>query len=131
MSDEPQQTYSAREIVLELFPATHERLIPATSDYRVGPDAKGDLALYDPSGEQLLTLAPVASAGNATTQLCCDFCQRTGSRHYLRLFRVEVPGSSGRRYRYVSLCRDAEGCNVRRLNDEPIRALLARVLDSS
>lgn len=128
VSDESQQTYSAREIVLELFPATHKRLIPDSNDYRLEHDATRHLIIYDQQDRALLSLSPVSVSGRASTQLCCDFCQRSAARTYLQLFRVEVPGSNGRRYFYVSLCRDTEGCNQRRLNDEPLRSLLARVL---
>jgi len=128
VSEESQQTYSAREIVLELFPATHKRLIPDSNDYRLEPDPNGNLIVYDQGDAALLSLSPVTISGRASTQLCCDFCQHSAARNYLQLFRAEVPGSNGRRYCYVSLCRDTEGCNTRRLNDEPLRALLARVL---
>lgn len=127
MSDESQPTYSAREIVLELFPATHKRLIPDSNTYRLEPDSTGNLVIYDHKDKALLSLSPVAMSGRASTQLCCDFCQHSAARHFLQLFRAEVPGSRGRRFYYVSLCRDIEGCNLRRLNDEPLRALLDRV----
>lgn len=127
MSDEPRQTYSARDIVLEFFPATHKRLIPSYDTYQLRADAYGNVALYSQTNALLLTLTPVTSAGKPSTQLCCDFCQRSGSRSYLQPFRVEVPGSGGRRYLYVSLCRDTNACQVRRLSDDPVRALLSRV----
>lgn len=127
MSDEEQQTYSAREIVLEFFPATHERLIPGFDDYRLEPRPHGQLAILGRGREPLLYLSPIAVSGSASAQLCCDFCQRSAPRHYLQPFRVEVPGSEGRRYRYISLCRDATSCALRRFDDEAIRALLSRL----
>ena len=127
VSDEPKPTYSAREIVLELFPATDERLIPGETKYQRKRSAYGDSSLRNPVGKELLALTPVTTSGSASTQVCCDFCQRSAPRHFLQLFRVEVPASGGRRYCYVSLCRDVEACELRRLSDEPIRALLARV----
>ena len=126
MSDDA-PTYSAREIVLELFPATDERLIPAPRSYRLAADPQGNFVLYTPVGEELLTFNPIAISGAAATQLCCDFCARSAPRHYLQLFRVVVPGSSGRRSCYVTLCRDAAACDLRRFDDKPVRALLARV----
>ena len=127
MSDDSQPTHSARDIVLELFPATNERLVPTPRAYRLLPDPQGNLVLYTPAGEQLLTFAPVAISGSAAVQLCCDFCAHSAPRYYLQLFRVEVPGRGGRRSLYVTLCRDTESCDLRRFNDEPVRALLARV----
>lgn len=128
MSDEEQQTYSAREIVLEFFPATHERLIPGFDEYRLEPDPQGRLAILRQDGQAVLHLVPVAASGPSSTQLCCDFCQHSAPRAYLQLFRAEVPGSQGRRYRYVSLCRDSAACALRRFDDGAIRELLERLL---
>ncbi len=119
-------TYSARDIVLELFPATDERLVPTPRAYRLVPDLLGKV-LYTPAGEQLLTFNPVAIAGSAAVQLCCDFCAHSAPRYYLQPFRVGVPGTSGRRSLYVTLCRDTESCELRRFDDAPVRVLLARV----
>lgn len=132
------KTYSAREIVLSLFPATDTALVPLPEPYRFELSADGLLRLSR-DGSELLLLAPIAGAGNASTQLCCDLCQRSAPRHYLQMFRAEVPGSKGRRYRYVSLCRDTQGCETRRRNvkggtdgngsaDAPVDLLLSRVL---
>lgn len=128
MSDEPRQTYTARQIVLEFFPETPERLVPKTSRYHLRAASEGDVWLCDHSGAALLRLSPVTPAGNQHIQLCCDFCQNSAAKHYLQLFRIEVPNSNGRRYFYVTLCRDHETCELRRLSDEPIQQLLARVL---
>ena len=127
MSDDAQPTYSAREIVLELFPATDERLVPTPRAYRLLPDPVGNLVLYTPAGEQLLTFTPVAIFGSAAAQLCCDFCTHSAPRYYLQPFRVEVPGTAGRRSLYVTLCRDTESCDLRRFDDRPVQALLERV----
>lgn len=124
MSDD-KKTYSAREIVLSLFPATDVALIPQP-EYRLEVSDSGFLRLLR-DGAELMLLTPLVSSGRAGTQLCCDLCQRTASRAYLQMFRAEVPGSKGRRYRYVSLCRDAKGCESRRGSDEPVERLLERV----
>ena len=126
------KTYSAREIVLSLFPATDTALLPPPEPYRFEMSADGSLRLSR-DGSELLLLAPVAGAGSASTQLCCDLCRRSAPRHYLQMFRAEVPGSKGRRYRYVSLCRDTHGCEMRRHSvdgsaDAPVELLLSRVL---
>lgn len=132
------KSYSAREIVLSLFPATDTALVPPPEPYRFELSADGLLRLSR-DGTELLLLAPVAGAGNASTQLCCDLCRRSAPRHYLQMFRAEIPGSKGRRYRYVSLCRDTHGCETRRRNvsgdgdgngsaDAPVDLLLSRVL---
>ena len=47
LSDEPQHTYSAREIVLELFPATPERLVPNIDDYRLESDPDGNVIVLN------------------------------------------------------------------------------------
>ena len=122
------KTYSAREIVLSLFPDTDASLVPLPEPYRFELAEGGLLRLLRDETEVAL-LAPVAPAGNASTQLCCDLCKWSASRHYLQLFRAEVPGSKGRRYRYVSLCRDTAGCEARRVGgDAPVDLLLSRVL---
>jgi hypothetical protein len=131
LSDEPQQTFSAREIVLELFPATPEPLVPNTPSYSVKADEHGNVQILTAQDQPLLTLEPVSTSGKASTQLCCDFCQRSAPRSYLDMLRVEVPNSSGRRFFYVSRCKDHDGCESRRFTDKPIRALLARVFDKS
>ena len=122
------KTYSAREIVLSLFPDTDAALVPLPEPYRFELTGEGTLRLLRDETEVAL-LAPVAPAGNASTQLSCDLCKWSASRHYLQLFRAEVPGSRGRRYRYVSLCRDTAGCKARRTGgDAPVDLLLNRVL---
>jgi hypothetical protein len=131
LSDEPQQTFSAREIVLELFPATPEPLVPKTPTYRVVPDERGNIQILTAQEQLLLTLEPLNTSGNPSTHLCCDFCQRSAPRSYLDVLRVEVPNSKGRRFFYVSRCKDHDGCESRRFSDKPIRALLARVFDKS
>ncbi|CAA9566347.1 MAG: hypothetical protein AVDCRST_MAG86-1227 [uncultured Truepera sp.] len=122
-----EKTYSAREIVLSLFPGTDAVLVPLPEPYRFERTPEGLRLLRD--GSELLLLAPIAAAGNASTQVLCDLCQRSAPRHYLQMFRAEVPGSKGRRYRYVSLCRDPGGCEARRSGgDTPVEVLLSRVL---
>ncbi len=126
VSDED-KTYSAREIVLSLFPATDQELVPQPEPYRFEFTEGGRLRLLR-DGAELMLLTPLTSSGRASTQLCCDLCQRSAPRHYFQMFRAEVPGSKGRLYRYVSLCRDAAGCEVRRSGEEPVELLLRRVL---
>lgn len=125
VSDED-KTYSAREIVLSLFPATDQTLVPQPEPYRFEETASGLLRLLR-DGNELLLLTPLTSSGKASTVLSCDLCQRSAPRSYLQIFRAEVPGSKGRRYRYLSLCRDARGCEARRSGDEPVELLLSRV----
>ena len=125
MSDE--KTYSAREIVLSLFPATDQALLPPPEPYHFELTESGLLRLLR-DGDELMLLTPIASSGKASTVLCCDLCQRNAPRHYLQMFRAEVPGSKGRRYRYLSLCRDARGCEARRTGDGPVEQLLSKVL---
>ncbi len=124
MSDESKQTYTDREIVLEFFPATHDKLVPSLDGYRLEPHRDNTLVLRNlRSGEQA-TLTPIAPAGNSTTQLCCDLCQQSASRSFMQMYRAEIPGSQGRRFRYVTLCRNNRACEERRINDKPLRALI-------
>ena len=88
------KTYSARELVLSLFPGTDAALVPLPEPYRFEL-AEGGLLRLLRDGTEIALLAPVAPAGNASTQLCCDLCKWSASRHYLQLFRAEVPGSKG------------------------------------
>lgn len=126
MSDESKSTWTAREIVLELFPATHERLVPRPLRYRVEDEGDGRMAIHDRDADEAVAarLSPVTPAGNPTGELCCDLCQRTGTRRWLGIFRAEVPGSNGRRFRYLTACRDHRACEARRLDDAGIEALL-------
>jgi len=125
VNDEPEHTYSAREIVLEFFPATSERLIPRTSRYRLVREGDGALIIFEREGGERLRLLPVEAAGHFATRLCCDLCQWTAARQYLGLYRAEVPGSDGRRFRYVTACRDTDACEARRLDDASLLTLLA------
>lgn len=123
-----EKTYSAREIVLSLFPDTDAALVPLPEPYRFETASGGSLRLLRDETEVAM-LAPVAPSGKASTQLCCDLCRWSAPRNYLQIFRAEVPGSQGRRYRYVSLCRDTAGCGERRVGgDAPVDLLLSRVL---
>ena len=124
MSD---KTYSAREIVLSLFPGTAEDLVPLPEPYRFERLEEGVLRLLR-DGSELARLAPVPPSGGPSVQLSCDLCRWSAPRSYLQLFRAEVPGSRGRRYRYVSLCRDTAGCGGRRSGDDaPVERFLGRV----
>lgn len=129
--DEPKQLYTAREIVLELFPATDHKLVPSPDEYRLERTDDGNLVIRSLVSGESLILTPIAQAGSATTQVCCDLCRRSVPRHYMQMYRVAIPGSGGRRFRYVSLCRNAAACDARRLSDEPVRDLLERVLGVS
>lgn len=97
--------------------------------YRLEPSNDGVIVRDDKQNRAAL-LTPVTQAGNTYTPLCCDLCNRSASRHYLQMFRAELPGSKGRRYRYVTLCKDTGGCDARRMGDASFEALLERVLGS-
>jgi len=126
VSDEPRRSYTGREIVLELFPATPRRLVPRTSAYLITRDDDDGATVRErASGRPLLRLAPVERANRRTVRLCCDLCHWTGSSAELRFLRAEVPGSEGRRWRYLSACVDVEACEARRLEDAPLDRLLA------
>lgn len=124
---EPESTHTAREIVLELFPATHERLVPRPRRFALERSSDGVVRVRNAAGGVELRLEPVATAGNHTTQLCCDLCEHSTTRRYMQMVRTEIPGSAGRRFRYLTVCRDTEACETRRFGDEPVEALLRPV----
>lgn len=130
MSEESQRTYTEREILLELFPATDSRLIPGGKRYWLERQADGNVVIHLPNFPQPLILSPVTASGSPTTQLCCDVCGWSAPRHYLQMFRIALPGSHGRRFRYISLCRDHKSCRTRLSSDAPLKTLLARVFDA-
>lgn len=124
MTDEPKHTYSAREIVLEFFPATPERLVPVPHNYRLERNDEDAVVVRDAYGQVRLRLTPIETHGKPSTQLCCDLCHGSGTRAALHVLRSEVPGSNGRRFRYVTACRDTDACETRRLDDLAVEALL-------
>lgn len=124
MSEEPQHTHTALEIVREFFPATSARLLPRDNAYRLERLDGGDVSIVGAGGLELLRLRPVEPAGDPPTPLCCDLCQQTATRRDLSILRAEVPGSGGRRFRYVIACLDTEACDARRLDDAPVESLL-------
>lgn len=121
--DTPKSSYSAREIVEELFPATPERLVPRRRAYSVRFDDDGGRVVRAPGGASL-ALRPIPNAGSESSQLCCDLCAWTGPRRDFETLRAEVPGTNGRRFRYLMACRDGEGCEARRLDDDVLARLV-------
>lgn len=125
MSEDPKTTWTDREIVLEFFPHTPERLVPRRLRYRVEDGGDGRKRIVDRSGAAVVDLSPVAPSGNPTGHLCCDLCGQSSTRRHLGLYRAEVAGTGGRRFRYLSACRDDRACELRRLDDAGIARLLA------
>ena len=128
--DEP-TSYTAREIVLELFPATPKRLIPGSSAYSVRFAEDGGRVVQRHHGDarpgDALKLQPIPSAGREGTQVCCDLCGFAGPRRDFDALRAEVPGSHGRRFRYLIACRDPDACEARRFDDATLERLLQGV----
>lgn len=124
MSDDEQPTHTAREIVLEFFPATPARLLPRTPTYRLERGDDGSLVVLTVARKELRRLTPVHAAGAPSVQLCCDLCGWSGARDRLQVLRSEVPGSHGRRFRYLTACLDTDSCDARRLDDAGIESLL-------
>ncbi|MEX2502952.1 MAG: hypothetical protein WD336_11295, partial [Trueperaceae bacterium] len=107
MSDDARAPWTDREIVETYFPATDARLVPRTLRYRLQAGSQGRIVVIDRTGDvERGVLTPVPSAGNPTGELACDLCGRSGTRRFLALYRLEVPGSHGRRFRYLTACRD-------------------------
>lgn len=122
--DEQPKAFSAREIVEELFPATPARLVPRPLAFDVRFAEDGGRVVRASGGAVALRLRPIPSAGAEATQLCCDLCAWTGPRRDFDTLRAEVPGSQGRRFRYLAACRDADACEARRLDDVAVERLL-------
>lgn len=125
MSEEPRRTFTAAEIVEEFFPATPQALRPRPRRYRLERDGNGDVVVLDGVGQARLRLTPVPPAGNPKQRLCCDLCHATAGREAMTLLRAEVPGSLGRRFRYLTACRDSRSCDARRVDDDAVENLLA------
>jgi len=124
VSEEPKHTYTALEIVEEFFPATPARLVPRERAYRLERDGDGGLRVMDAEGTERLRMTPVERSGNAAAHLCCDLCHTSSPRERLHVMRSEVPGSAGRRFRYLMACRDTDACEAKRLDDAPVELLL-------
>lgn len=124
MSEEPKHSYTALEIVEEFFPATPARLVPRDLTYRLERSVDGDVRVMDAEGTERLRMTPVEGSGDEAAHLCCDLCHTSSPRDRLHLMRSEVPGSSGRRFRYLMACRDTDACEARRLDDGPVEILL-------
>jgi hypothetical protein len=125
VSEEPRRTFTALQIIEEFFPATPRHSRPMPRRYRLEHDEGGDVLVLDGDGATLLRLTPVAPAGNPKQRLCCDLCHATAGREAMTLLRSEVPESRGRRFRYLTACRDARSCDARRPNDDVVEQLLA------
>lgn len=124
MSDDADPIWTDREIVLELFPATDARLVPHPLRYRVEPAREGRRYIVRVGEGPVVDLVPIPEAGNPTGHLCCDLCGWTSVRRHLGVFRAEMPGSGGRRFRYLIACRDHDDCEARRVDDHGIDRLL-------
>lgn len=122
--DDNERTYTALEIVTELFPATPEHLLPRGRRYRLQRLENGDLQLQR-GGRPLLTMETVPQSGNPSHKLSCDLCRHSAGRESMALLRISVPRSNGRRWRYLTACRDEVRCEARRHDDAAIERLLA------
>lgn len=123
--DDTERTYSALEIVTELFPATPDDLLPRPRRYRLQRLDDGSLQLSDASGRALLVMEAVTPSGDPRQRVCCDLCDHSAGRDAMVMLRLTVPGSHGRRWRYLTACRDEVHCDVRRRDDGVFDRLLA------
>lgn len=119
-----ERTFTALEIVTEIFPATPEHLLPRPRRFRLECLDSGALRLSNPQGATLLVMEPVQQAGDPGHKLSCDICHHSAARDSIAMMRIAVPGSNGRRWRYLSACRDANRCDARRNGDATIERLL-------
>ena len=127
MSDDSGPHWTDREIVERYFPGTDVRLVPKTLRYRLLEGRGGTVLIHDRTGDAPVgVLSPVPTAGNPTGELACDLCRRSGTRRFLAPYRLEVPGTRGRRVRYLTACRDRRACEARRADDETLATVLKR-----
>lgn len=125
MNGDDEPTFTALEIVKELFPATPEHLLPYPRRYKLERGDGGEITLSGPAGTPLLVLETVAQSGDPSHRLSCDLCSHSAPRERMAMLRIAVPGSHGRRWRYVTACRDLVQCEARRPDDSPLERLLA------
>src|SRR5690606_23268732 len=92
-SDDDERTFTALEIVTEIFPATPRHLLPRPRSYRLESLDNGDVILTDRQGSKLLVLQRVPQAGNPGHRLSCDFCHHSAARDSIALMRLAVPRS--------------------------------------
>jgi len=107
------QSYSEREILLELFPATPQELIPKENRIEIKEIGllKRELRLNDRFTLELLAIPP---SGNPKTHISCDLCKKSAARKFFRAYKIEKPASNGRIFRYYWMCSDLEACKSRR-----------------
>jgi hypothetical protein len=123
--DDDERTFTALEIVTELFPATPDHLIPRTRRYHLTRLEDGDVKLSGPPGTPPLVMETVPQAGDPGHKLSCDLCNHSAARESMALLRIAVPGSGGRRWRYLSACRDLNQCEARRSGDAALERLVS------
>ena len=118
-----ERTYSAREIVLEFFPATRKELIPQKNKYKILEADLNSREIF--LGDKVvLKLSPIPASGSPNTQICCDICKRMAPRRYFRAFKAEKPNSNGRAFRYYWLCVNLHSCELNRLNEDGLEQIL-------
>lgn len=125
MSGDAERTFTALEIVTELFPATPDHLIPRARRYHLTRLDNGDVQLSGPPGTPTLVMETVPQAGDPGQRLSCDLCGHSAARESMGMLRIAVPGSNGRRWRYLSACRDLSHCASRRSDDSALERLLS------
>lgn len=123
-SDANTPLWTDRDIVLEYFPNTHEHLVPKPLRFQLQDVGDGRADVLTRAGVRLGQLTPVEPHGNPTGELCCDLCQRTGTRRFLGLFRFATQDGSKQRLRYITACRDRDACEDRRIDDGSLDRLL-------
>lgn len=99
-------SFDERELILELFPGTDPDLLPP-GEVLYYRDEEGKVHIAEEPLE--MVLEPL-EATPSTAPVLCEACLRQMSRASVQFFRFSV-GPSGRRWRYLTLCRDTNQCN--------------------
>ncbi|HHO55387.1 MAG TPA: hypothetical protein ENK21_03290 [Trueperaceae bacterium] len=117
------QSYSEREILLDLFPATPKELIPKENRFELKETGlfKRELRLDNKFALELLA---IPSSGNPNTQISCDICKASAARKFFRAYKIEKPASNGRIFRYYWMCSNLDACKIRSSNSNGLEQIL-------
>lgn len=113
--DDDEVTFSDREIVLELFPATNKRLVPQERRYTIEDIGDGRLEIRHISFEKKVVLTPIDRSGDSGTLIACDLCHHSAPRSRMMMYRAHVP-EDRQHFRYLSLCGSRKNCEERRIS---------------
>ncbi len=116
-------SYSEREILLELFPATPEELIPKYKQFKIKQSSLSQREILV-NNKSVLELFAIPASGNPDTQISCDLCNTSAARKFFKTFKIEKPSSDGRVFRYYWMCANLNSCKHRGINEARLEQIL-------